>query len=558
MSNELFEARISKIADMSSRMKALCVESQFDATTGIFLEDDQSRRNGIMAALANEPMYESLGDRDKVGLVTAMQSAVREHERTYGELPRDEVFASAYQTMSNMMLLEDRAAKGSTGGMMLESIGQSLSESTGVEIRARMVALVLPTLLSTATLDAVTLIPAGANEAEIFKIYRRAGSDFGGYKTGDLIDPTTLSQYTSMKQRYPFTEAQLPDGEKTQFVFDTKTDLPNTDFVIPFKKGSASVWVNRKRVARERVSGETTIVGTANIAGQEYTINVSVDRANGKLIVKPTSALPEGVELHAEFEVDIESKPELIPLIDHDMDSRTLYPSQNVVAADATVQAMFTMQREFGLDHKSMQMSHMRNILAAEKSIRHLIDFKFITYKEETFNIYVEPGEDWRLHRERLHETFLNISQKILTATDTTGMTGMYAGGYAANILKSLGAPYFIPPANYRETNSVHFIGKLFGVWKVFQTPVVLDANEIICYGRGASHSEAGYVAGDAIAATMYTHPIGANLRSRNTLYELAYGEVHPFAGEEYFYRLYIIEQKPDAATEPTDVEQAA
>jgi len=189
----------------------------------------------------------------------------------------------------------------------------------------------------------------------------------------------------------------------------------------------------------------------------------------------------------------------------------------------------------------------MRNTLAAEKSQRHLTDMKFVTYKEETFNIYTPDGEDWRMKRERLHEVLLSISQKILADTKVTGMTGMFAGSYAATILKSLGAPHFIPPANYRESNSIHYAGRLFGVWKVYQAPIVLDAGEIICYGRGASHSEAGYVAGDAIAATMYTHPIGANMRARNTLYELAYGEVHPYQGEEYFYRLNIIDEKPVA-----------
>lgn len=543
-----FQKRVAVIGDLATRMKNLAVESQFDAQTGAFLADDQSRLLGIKSAIANEPMFESAGisEEASISLVTGAQSAVREYERTYGELPRDEVFASAFKTISNMMLLEGRSEQGTDGAMMLESIGQSLSDSNGIEIRARMVGLVLPVLLETSTLDAVTMVPAGANEVEIFKVHRRAGSAFGGYKKGDLIDQTTVGQYTSMKQRYPFVEAQSPDGTRTTHVFDTKTDLENTSEALPFRKGTVSLWVNRKRAVRESFDGSsTTLVGTADINGTQYTINVSVDRTNGKITATPATALPAGVELHAEFEIDIEQKPELIPLIDHDMESVKLRPSQNVIAADATIQAMFTMQREFSTDLKSMQMSHMRNTLAAEKSQRHLTDMNFVCHQEETFNIYVPTGEDWRLHREQLHEVLLGISQKILKKTKVTGMTGMYAGSYAATILKSLGAPHFVAPANYRESNNIHYAGKLFGVWKVFQAPIVIGDNEILCYGRGASHSEAGYVAGDAIAATMYTHPIGANLKARNTLYELAYGEVHPFQGEDYFYRLVITNAAP-------------
>ncbi|MGL1489928.1 hypothetical protein ACSTJH_03970, partial [Vibrio parahaemolyticus] len=156
--------------------------------------------------------------------------------------------------------------------------------------------------------------------------------------------------------------------------------------------------------------------------------------------------------------------------------------------------------------------------------------------------------EDWRLHRERLNEVLLNVSTKILQATRTTGMTGIFAGTGASTILKSLGAPYFVAPANYQQKNAIHYAGKLFGMWKVFECPVVIGTNDMLCYGRGSSHSEAGYVAGDAIAATMYTHPIGKGLVASNTLYELAYGEIHPFDGENYFYRVKLIDEAPVAA----------
>jgi hypothetical protein len=195
-----------------------------------------------------------------------------------------------------------------------------------------------------------------------------------------------------------------------------------------------------------------------------------------------------------------------------------------------------------------MQMSHMRNLLAAEKSYQHLTEMNFVCTRERTFNYYTPTGEDWKLHRERLHEELLAISSEILDVTKVTGLKGLYCGVTAANVIKTLGAPHFIPAANYRETNDIHYCGKLFGVWKVFQAPVVIGANEILCYGRGVSHSEAGYVAGDAIPATMYNHPIGANLRARNTLYELSYGEVHPFDGQDYFYRLKLVEQAPQEA----------
>ncbi|EGQ7904706.1 hypothetical protein [Vibrio alginolyticus] len=540
-----FNKRIEAIHLGAQAMRNLCIESQFDSQTGMFLTDDNSRGAAILSAIANEPMFESVSQETAVSIVSGMQSAVREYEKTYGHLPSDELMASAHATMRNMMTLEGAKRDGSTGAMMLESIGQSLSTSEGVEIRAKMVGLVLPVLLETATLDAVTMIPAGANEVEIFKVYRRTGSNFGDFAAGTEIDQATVGQYSSMRQRYKFVSEQQPDGTKTTHVFDSKTDLQHTKFEIPFTKTSVSLFINHKRVARDLDSnGSQIMTGTHN----GMVINCQIDHAKGKVTVTPTSALPAGTILHIEFEVDIERRPDLIPTIDHDMDSRTLRPRQNAIAADATIQAMFTMQREFGQDLKSLQMSHMRNTLASEKATRHLVDMDFACTREETFNIYVSAGEDWRLHRERLNEVLLNVSTKILQATRTTGMTGIFAGTGASTILKSLGAPYFVAPANYQQKNAIHYAGKLFGMWKVFECPVVIGTNDMLCYGRGSSHSEAGYVAGDAIAATMYTHPIGKGLVASNTLYELAYGEIHPFDGEDYFYRVKLIDEAPVAA----------
>lgn len=164
-----FNKRIEAIHLGAQAMHNLCVESQFDSQTGIFLTDDNSRGAAILSAIANEPMFESVSQETAVSIVSGMQSAVREYENTYGHLPSDELMASAHATMRNMMMLEGAKRDGSTGAMMLESINQSLSTSEGVEIRAKMVGLVLPVLLETATLDAVTMIPAGANEVRSSK-----------------------------------------------------------------------------------------------------------------------------------------------------------------------------------------------------------------------------------------------------------------------------------------------------------------------------------------------------------------------------------------------------
>ncbi|WP_413113435.1 hypothetical protein [Thaumasiovibrio sp. DFM-14] len=536
--------RTHDINTRAAAMRAVCIDSQFDATTDEYISNAQERMSSISSAAHDDSMFEAMGDH--TGMVASMcASAVAEYRRTFGEMPRDEQLASAHKTMESMVTLEDASGTGSQGQMMLESIKQGLSRTDGVELRAKMVGLILPTMLNTATSDAVTYIPGNHDEVEIFKIERTAGTNFGDFHHGQLIDDETVGQYSQMRQRYPFAASDLPDGEKTSHKFESARDLENTDFPIPMRKLSVGVYVNRKRVATD-VMRNGSLYGEITIGGTIYKLTGSIDYLNGVINVETNVALEQGVELFAEFEVDIELNPSLIPLIDHTMQSCILRPSQSAIAADASIQSMFTMTREYGLDIKSMQMSHLRNYLADEKAKSHLRDMYWHTQKQETFNIYCPTGEDWKLHRELLREVLHGLSQKILEATKVSGLVGMFAGVYASKIFKSLGAPYFEAAPNYRQSNQVHYAGKLFGIWRVYESPVILEADEVLCYGRGNSHSEAGFVAGEAIAPTMYNHDIGPNLKSRNTLWSLSYNDIHPFDGEQYFYKLRII-NSPEA-----------
>ena len=555
-----FNRQVEDISSRANKMRHLCVDSQFNPLTREFIADDAERMTSIDAAAQQEPMFESLSDEHRQQIVSGMASSVAEYANKYGNQPSDQLLATAHKAMESMLILES-ANKGHDAQLMTESIGKSLSTSEGVEIRARMAGIILPTLLATATSDAVAYVPAGSDEIEFFKINRVAGVSFGDFKKGQIIDDSTVGQYSQMRQRYAFAKDQQPDGALKEFAFNSKTDLENTTIEIPFKKGSVSVFYNHSRVARDfdqmnaKLYGDITLPDST-IAG----VNGVIDYNAGTVVVTTTTELPKGAELHIEFEIDIEEKPELIPTITNDMESRKMRPSQSAIACDATIQAMFAMDREYNIDLRSMQMTTLRNYLANEKALKHLDDMSFANNKHTEFNIWCPVGEDWRLHRELLREKFLTISTSILEATGTTGLSGLYAGVQASTVLKSLGSPFFTPVANYKQTNRVHYCGMLFGMWRLYEVPIKIagiGANDVLCYGRGTNHIDAGYVAADAIPATMYVHPIGANLRSRETLWELSYGEIQPFNGSEYFYGLTIENKAPELpqppAVKPTD-----
>lgn len=533
-----FNEQVADIVRRANVMRQLCIQSQFDSSSR-FIEDEAVRAANINPCEI-DPMFESVSDMQARQIVSACQSAVREYSQQYGTEPRDEVLASAHKTMESMLTLEGE--RNSQSGMMLESIGKSLETSEGVDLRAKMVALILPTLLATATSDAVTFIPARNDRLEFFRMRRIAGSSFGDYKRGDLIDDLSAGgQYAQMRQIFPMVAEQQPNGTLKKHVFTSATDLVNTKKALPMKKGAVAVFVNHKKVASD-FDTNGNIFGTDG--GVTYT--GTCDYENGVITVNTSVALEAGIEMHVQFDVNIEQDPSLIPTIQHELESRVITPFEGAIAAEATIQAMFALQREYGIDLKSTQMQHMRNLLAAEKAARHLRDMNFACTRVTTFNKHCPAGYDWKLQRELLHDTLLKVSQLLLSTNKVAGLTGLFAGVDASILIKSLGAPFFVPAPNYTHTNHVHFTGTLFGVYKVFEAPEQLLArDEMLCYARGRNHTEAGYIAGDAVAPTMYDHEIGATLRSRETLWELSFAEVNPFNGADYFYRVKVVDEAP-------------
>lgn len=549
MSNkEKFQKRLGLIAEDSSHIRNVCVNSQFD-DNGL-IADHGARLASIEAAAAESPMFEGLGEHAG-GVATAWGTAIHQYVENYGHMPSDEMLASAASSLRN--ITSELTAPGSNN-KLLESVKASISTTEGQEFRARQAGLILPVLLMAATSDAATFIPAGANETEIFRIRRVAGSTFGDYERGDEIGEFSHGQYTQMDQLYAFPDDQQPDGTKKSFTYDSAKAGPAIK--VPFYKGSIKVMVDRRECVTE-AQQEGKLFGTAKRDGKEYTFNGTVDFRNGVVTLTTDSPMPAGTRLHLAYDVDIEAQPELIPTINHTISSVTLRPHQSVIAAEHTIQAYWMLNREFALDLKSMQMSQMRNLLAYDKDIKNLRKMTFAAAHRDTFDLTIPDGLAFREHWEMLGRTLSEISSRFLIDTKVSGLVGLYCGTKASAVIKSLGQPNFVPVANYRQVPRVHYIGTLFGLYKVFEVPVEIEAVkgdpstklgmwDCLCYARGESHTDAGIVNGDAVSATMYNHTTSKELKDRNTLWELAYCDIHPDNGASFFSILTLLAPNND------------
>ena len=105
------------------------------------------------------------------------------------------------------------------------------------------------------------------------------------------------------------------------------------------------------------------------------------------------------------------------------------------------------------------------------------------------------------------------------------------------NVFRYLPAPYFVAAPGYRSVAQPHFVGTVFGQWALYCNPQ-MDAKTALCFGRGPEHGQTAFVAGDAVPALSFRHPMLGDLTQKATMWELAYRDMQPFDGEKYLCKL--------------------
>lgn len=97
-------------------------------------------------------------------------------------------------------------------------------------------------------------------------------------------------------------------------------------------------------------------MGRVSLDGATVTLTGTVDYAAGNRGCGVQHRPADGIAVHIGYDVDIEKDSSLIPRIDHQMDSRVLLPHESAIAGNVTLQALWGLRREFGLDADNMAM----------------------------------------------------------------------------------------------------------------------------------------------------------------------------------------------------------
>lgn len=522
---EQYDQQVADVSRRAEEMKAVLHDSILE-DSGSFIGDRKVRAENIDASVKGT-IFEAAGK--SAGTIAGTASnALRSFCQQRGRMPGDDLLAAAHMATENLLGMGNSNNK--VGGLVLESA--SFETTDGIMMRDRMIALILPVMLQSITSQIVSFIPGQFNQSELFKVWRTAGSTFGDLTAGDRLDHSYEGQYSAMDQRYLTGTGDGTDtGSSNEFDLNSNTKFGK---VYPMKKKSIKIMHDKSIVAKD--DGVGNLSGSFLVGATPVTVTGTVNYTTGVVHPVFSVAPANGITIHVGFDVDIEKDPTLIPSVNHEMDSRTLYPHEAAITATTTLQALWGLRREYNLNADSMAMLAMRNLLAADKDRKHLRDLYFYAKGDNSWTMTVpNTGISPQEYYETLLTKLLQIDTSIMTATGTTGLVGIVADSKSAAIIRSMRS--FQAAPGYQPIPQPHYAGRLFGMWDVYINPQGADYT-CLCYGKGRDIGQAGYVAGDAIPAMQFKHAMQSDLQYNNTLWELAYRDLQPFDGREYLTTL--------------------
>lgn len=529
--------RVGEVASDAALFSRLFVNPILDSEgSKITFKSPQYRKAAVAEAIKGS-FLENLGG-DALAIAATAANSVAAYGAVYDAIPPEEVRASAIGTMRNMVMTQE----GSRSRMIMDSATDNMSSQDGITKRNHQIALITPVALVQATSDFVTYVPPDHDKAELFVIDRIAGSTFGEMHSGELIDETFNKQYATMDQFY---DIGVGNGTKTAFPFAIST-LSINQIAMPIRKGYVRVYHDNNLVA-EDYREDGLLSGAFSVGGTQVTVtsNGTINYANGTGEVVFSTAPATGVKVSIAVDIDIEKAPQLIPLIEHQMKSFVVRPHEGAITVSESIQAVFAAKREFGLELRGMQLTAARNALAAEKDRKRLRTmWKFARNYDEFPRLAPAGISDNDYRNTAVGEFLRKISMALLTANKKSGGIGFFGGISMINYMMTLRD--FVVRPNYVAIPQPHYVGR-FGEFAVYCDPAA-DPWEGLMIGKGQNYGDSGFVAADAISAIQYQHPInapqfgaGKGMNHSDTLYELAYRDIHPYRGRDYFSKFKFI-----------------
>jgi len=386
-----------------------------------------------------------------------------------------------------------------------------------------------------------------SNEARLAIMTHQAGSTYGAYAQGGLMDGVSSGDRYISTSREHMCTIVMDAGNPTGAITGKLTAIQDTDSTcdpeageVPLLRGRSIVYVNG-RVAANEVStsgnGNSSVSGQVEIEGTVHQISGTINTDNGNIALNASPVLPEGNEVLVEGFIDYERDDTLTPRVITNVDIFSLYAKPWRVITTQSIDARTQMSNELGLDPYSEGIIAIQSQFANERHYDVLRKAKRLSVgNQETFDFAWASRGDYKTRADVMRDlssVIGKLSQKMANDTMNHGITHLYVGDLMSAIMQGLPMDIWMP-SGVSERPGIYRVGRLFGKYDVYYAPkVVMEAldgssAEIVCVGQATDVTRNPFVLGDAVAPTVIPLATNADLKSGAGFYARNFTAVNP------------------------------
>lgn len=530
---EADEQKVNALVKLSAAANDNMLDSTSDASVGVIKESLANPGDFLPARMGE--LLEQMDEKVRPVAVAAMLDGINRFRREHGYMPTADIIDAALS----------RGVSVANGGVpiipgnhaTLDSISASLG-STPLSHQPNRIAVAIVTGLTSDALPFAAHLPSdlNSNESKLAVVNSAAGSNYGQYKDGEILDGVNSGKSYINSERQVVV---VLNGDRTTGTFAFKSGTDGSGDAVPLIPTRTYVKVKGFKVAAEynvnEKTAERSIAGTLTVSGVPYAITGKVNYAVGTGSLTFNPALPEGTVVKAVGFIDYEKKPILTPIVITSAESFSLFCTEHRVLMQVTPGARSQAQSELGADFLTVAVNSARRQWANERFYLALGKVREIaenTGREFDFDAANQMLQKSRAQRWRDFAAFMGeVDQDVANNTMEYGLSMLFVGAKGASNFRTMGADDF-KPSGVQARPGVYRVGRYKDQYDVYYTPYHIKETEttleMIAVGRAAQVARNPIVLSDALAPTMIPLGVLADLKSGTALYGRTLTEVNP------------------------------
>jgi hypothetical protein len=479
------------------------------------------------------PLMAAVDEKHRPQVLASLLDGIARFRHEHGFTPSADMIDSA---IAQGMSVADGSLVLLPGGVTLDSASSSL-QSTPLSHQPNRIAVALVGgLAESCPFGAYLPSDLSSSESKLAIINSGAGSNFGEYKDGDILDGINSGKSYINPER---TVLAVLNDDRTTATFAFKAEAGGAGAAIPLVPTRTYIKIGGFKVAAEfnpnEATAERQIAGQVNIGGQNYSISGKVAFAAGTGNLAFAPALPANTVVKATGFVDYEAKPELTPSIKSTAKSYSLFCTEQRVLMQVAPGARNQAQNELGTDFLTVAVNSARRQAANERyylalgKIREVAERTGKTFDFDAANQLLQKS---RAQRWRDFAAFLGeVDQLVANNTMEFGLSMLYVGAKGASNFRTMGGDDFVP-SGVQARPGVYRVGRYKNQLDVYYTPYHVNETEtdleMIGVGRAAQVARNPMVFSDALALTLIPLGVLSDLKQGTALYGRNLTEVNP------------------------------